>query len=65
MLAFDKAWLCYRQNMVYPYFCWLMTITGAVMPLMPKMQQETVALDIIGRTANAICDLESLRAING
>jgi len=62
-LAFDDAWSRYRQNTVYPYFCWLMTITGASMPLLPDMQPENVSLDIIARTGNAICDLEPLKAI--
>lgn len=62
-LSFDEAWLGYRQNMIYPYFCWLMTITGADMPLLPDMQPKQVSLDIIERSANAICDLESLKAI--
>ena len=63
-LSFDEAWLRYRQNTVYPYFCWLMTIAGSRMPLLPNMQPERVSLDIIERTANAIVDLESLKAIN-
>jgi hypothetical protein len=62
-LPFDEAWLSYRQNMIYPYFCWLMTIAGPIMPLLPNMQPDRVAFDIIERSANAICDLETLKAI--
>lgn len=64
-LRFDAAWVSYRQNMIYPYFCWLMTIAGPIMPLLPDMQQDSVALDIIERSANAICDLEPLKLIRG
>jgi Phosphotransferase enzyme family len=63
-LTFDDAWLCYRQNTIYPYFCWLMTIAGNHLPLMPNMQAERVSLDIIERAANTIVDLESLKAIS-
>ena len=63
-LPFDEAWLSYRQNTIYPYFCWLMTINGAHMPLLPTMQTESVSLDIIERAANAIADLESLAILN-
>jgi Phosphotransferase enzyme family len=62
-LPFDNAWLSYLQNTIYPYFCWLMTITGNHLPLMPKMQKESISLDIIGRTANAIADLDALKAL--
>lgn len=62
-LLFDDAWLGYRQNMIYPYFCWLMTIAGPIMPLLPNMQPDRVAFDIVERSGNAICDLESLEAI--
>ena len=62
-VSFDDAWLQYRQNTIYPYFCWLMTLTGVFLPLMPKMQTEKVSLDIIARSASAIGDLESLRAV--
>ena len=64
-LPFDEAWLSYRQNTIYPYFCWLMTLAGSRMLLLPNMQPESVSLDIIERTANAIHDLESLKAIDG
>lgn len=62
-LSFDETWLSYRQNMIYPYFCWLMTIAGPIIPLLPNMQPDNVALDIIERVANAICDLRSIDAV--
>jgi hypothetical protein len=62
-LAFDAAWLSYRQNTIYPYFCWLMTITGNHLPLMPRMQAESVSLSAIKRAANAIADLDALKAL--
>ena len=64
-LAFNEAWASYRQNTIYPYFCWLMTIAGSRLPLLPDMQPEAVSLDIIQRTAHAIHDLESLKAVTG
>ena len=62
MLPFDDAWLSYRQNMIYPWFCWLMTIAGPMFPLLPNMQPDKVALDILERSAHAICDLEAIAA---
>ena len=62
-IPFDDAWTSYRQNTIYPYFCWLMTLTGTFLPLMPKMQTKKVSLDIIERASNAICDLDSLEVV--
>lgn len=59
-LAIEPAWLSYRQNAIYPYFCWLMTITGSHLPLVPNMQPKQTSLDIIERSAAAICDLNSI-----
>jgi hypothetical protein len=59
----EDAWLKYRQNAVYGYFCWLSTIAGSAKGTTPDMQPHQVALDIIHRTANAIRDLDSLGAI--
>ena len=61
--AFDDAWLDYRRNMFYPYFCWLSTIAGSAKGTTPDMQPRYVSLDIIQRSANAIRDLESLKAM--
>jgi hypothetical protein len=63
--AFDEAWLKYRQNALYGYFCWLSTIPGSAKGNTPDMQPRQVSLDIIHRSANAIRDLESLQAMRG
>lgn len=60
---FDDAWLKYRQNSLYGYFCWLSTIPGSAKGNTPDMQPRQVSLDIIQRSANAIRDLESLVAM--
>lgn len=61
--SFDEAWLTYRQNTFYGYFCWLSTIAGSAKGTTPDFQPKQVSLDIIHRTANAILDLDSLNAI--
>jgi Phosphotransferase enzyme family len=63
--TFDEAWLAYRQNALYGYFCWLSTIPGSAKGNTPDMQPRHVSLDIIHRSANAIRDLESLQAMRG
>lgn len=60
--VFDDAWLHYRRNTFYAYFCWLSTIAGSAKGTTPDMQPRKVSLDIIHRTANAIEDLDSLSA---
>ena len=57
VIAFDAAWLRYRQHLLYPYFCWLMTAAGPVMPFLPDMQADATSFAIIARTAQAIEDL--------
>lgn len=64
-ISFDDAWLQYRRNTFYSYFCWLSTIAGSAKGTTPDMQPRQVSLDIIHRTANAIKDLDSLKAIAG
>jgi hypothetical protein len=59
---FEDAWLHYRRNAIYGYFCWLSTIAGSAKGTTPDMQPRQVSLDIIHRTANAIRDLDSLGA---
>ena len=61
--AFDDAWLDYRRNMFYPYFCWLSTIAGSAKGTTPDMQPKQVSLDSIHRSANAIKDLDSRGAM--
>jgi hypothetical protein len=61
--AFDDAWLAYRRNSLYGYFCWLSTIAGSAKGTTPDMQPRQVSLDIIQRSANAIVDLDSLGAM--
>lgn len=62
-LAFDEAWLAYRRNMLYPYFCWLMTVAGPIVPLLPNMQADATSFAIIARTAQAIEDLDVLATV--
>lgn len=62
-LMFDAAWHRYRQNLLYPYFCWLMTAAGPVVPFLPNMQADKTSLAIITRTAQAIEDLDALASL--
>lgn len=63
MLAFDAAWRRYRQHLIYPWFCWLMTAAGPVVPFLPNMQTDRTSLAIIARIAQAIEDLDPLAAV--
>ena len=58
---FEEAWLAYRRHTIYPYYGFLVVMGAG--SLLPAMQPEAACLDIIGRTANAIVDLDSLAAL--
>ncbi|MEV5839574.1 phosphotransferase [Nocardia sp. NPDC052112] len=58
---FDTAWLAYRQQMLYPYFRWLSTISHSA--IAPEYQPDEVCLGIIERTATAVLDLDATRAV--
>jgi Phosphotransferase enzyme family len=59
--SFDEAWLLYRQQTLYTFVGWLYTIGFG--PLQPDMQPRRYCLPIIERSAVAIEDLESLKAL--
>ncbi|WP_280236749.1 phosphotransferase [Nocardia cyriacigeorgica] len=61
-LTFDSAWLAYRQQCLYPYFAWMITIGRSA--LMPEFQPADICRAIVHRTATAIMDLDSLGAVN-
>ncbi|MGV9970173.1 phosphotransferase [Nocardia beijingensis] len=58
---FDTAWLAYRQQALYPYFIWLATIGHSA--IQPKYQPDEICLGIIERTANAVLDLDAVKAL--
>ncbi|WP_328397769.1 phosphotransferase [Nocardia sp. NBC_00416] len=60
-LSFDGTWLAYRQQCLYPYFAWMITIGRSA--LMPKFQPDDVCRAIVHRTATAIMDLDALQAV--
>ncbi|NEW39839.1 phosphotransferase [Nocardia cyriacigeorgica] len=62
-LTFDTAWLAYRQQCLYPYFAWMITIGRSA--LMPEFQPDEICRAIVHRTATAIMDLDALGAVNG
>ncbi|GGK97106.1 aminoglycoside phosphotransferase family protein [Nocardia jinanensis] len=61
-LSSEAAWLAYRQQSLYPYFAWMITIGRSA--LMPEFQPAEVCRAIVHRTATAIMDLEALRAVD-
>lgn len=61
-LPLEAAWLAYRQQSLYPYFAWMITIGRSA--LMPEFQPAEVCRAIVHRTATAIMDLEALTAVN-
>lgn len=61
-IPFATAWTTYRQHTMWPYIVWLYTIGYGL--LQPKMQPDNVCMDIVERTANAINDLDGLKAID-
>jgi hypothetical protein len=60
-LSFDEAWLRYRQQIFQGLLMWTLTLCHS--PLLPDMQPEPVAMEMIKRTATAIDDLDSLDAV--
>ncbi|NQE71227.1 hypothetical protein [Nocardia gamkensis] len=58
---FDTAWLAYRQQALYPYFIWLATIGHSA--IQPRYQPDEICLGIIERTANAVLDLDAVKAL--
>ena len=61
-LDLDAAWLSYRQHTLYPFFAWAFTRAGAG-AVLPDMQPDSVCNDIMSRTAHAVSDLESIKAV--
>ncbi|WP_280460425.1 aminoglycoside phosphotransferase family protein [Nocardia carnea] len=60
-LSFESAWLAYRQQALYPYFAWMITIGRGA--LMPEFQPADICRAIVHRTAHAIMDLDALQAV--
>lgn len=60
-LSFENAWLAYRQQCLYPYFAWMITIGRSA--LMPEFQPAEICRAIVHRTATAIMDLDALEAV--
>ncbi|MEU7629774.1 phosphotransferase [Nocardia sp. NPDC049220] len=61
VVPFDAAWLAYRQQCLYPYFAWMITIGRST--IMPEFQPADVCRAIVHRTSTAIMDLDALQAI--
>jgi hypothetical protein len=59
-LSFDAAWNDYRRQMLHAFWMW--TITLCHSPLLPDMQREDTTLEMVGRIATAVSDLQSIRA---
>lgn len=57
----ERAFLAYRQAMLYPHFAWIYTIGRSV--LQPVFQPPDTSLRMIERIAAAIDDLDSLGAV--
>jgi hypothetical protein len=60
--GFEAAWLTYRQQMLWSYFGWLLSIGRSA--IQPKFQPDSTSLGILERASNAILDLDTLGAIN-
>ncbi len=60
-LAFDEAFLLYRQQLFQGLLMWTPTLCHS--PLLPNMQPEEVSLEMIQRTATAIDDLDALDCV--
>jgi hypothetical protein len=60
---FDAAWLAYRQQLLWPYFGWLLSTGRSA--IQPKFQPDSTNLGMLERVANAIVDLDTLGAVNG
>ena len=57
-VPFDGAWDDYRRQMLHAFWMW--TITLCHSPLLPDMQHEDTTLEMVGRIATAMSDLESI-----
>lgn len=57
-IPFDTAWDDYRRQMLHAFWMW--TITLCHSPLLPDMQREDTTLEMVGRIATAMSDLESI-----
>ena len=57
-VAFDDAWLAYRQQAIAALLMWTPTLCPP--PLLPDMQPETVSLTMIERITHAMQDLDVL-----
>ena len=62
-IGFDAAWLAYRQHSLYPFFAWAYTRAGGGSK-QPEFQLDYICNDITTRTAHAVSDLETLKAVN-
>ncbi len=60
-LGFDEAWLRYRQQTFQGLVMWTPTLCHS--PLLPDMQPEAVAVEMIKRITAAIDDLDSLENV--
>ncbi|MBE1489395.1 phosphotransferase [Plantactinospora soyae] len=60
---FDAAWLAYRQQTLWAYFGWLLSIGRSA--IQPKFQPDSISLGMLERASNAILDLDTLGAVNG
>lgn len=58
---FDDAWLAYRQQMLWPYFGWLLSTGRSV--IQPRFQPDSTNFGMLERTSNAIVDLDTLGAV--
>ncbi|GLW10591.1 aminoglycoside phosphotransferase [Microtetraspora sp. NBRC 13810] len=61
--GFDAAWLAYRQQMMWPYFGWLLSIGRSA--IQPKFQPDSTSLGMLERASNAVLDLDTLGALGG
>jgi hypothetical protein len=60
---FDAAWLAYRQQMLWPYFGWLLSTGRSA--IQPKFQPDSTNFGMLERASNAILDLDTLGAVTG
>ena len=58
---FESAWLAYRQQMLWAYFGWLLSIGRSA--IQPKFQPDSISLGMLERASNAILDLDTLGAV--
>ncbi|MFC7593222.1 phosphotransferase [Nonomuraea antimicrobica] len=58
---FEAAWLAYRQQMLWAYFGWLLSIGRS--SIQPKFQPDSISLGMLERASNALLDLDTLGAV--